>query len=194
MKPRRLIGVVAASVLLFVATAAQSTTVLKVELDDLTLTSQWVVRAVVLDVAPVDLREKGKGLFTDVELLVREVYRGTKVPARYTLRLLGGRGADGVTMKIPGMPTFKPGEELVLFLEPTAMGHIPCGLGQGVWRVLTTPSGEPWVQQAVSGLHLVTRGRDGRLREVPPVLMTDARPLADLVYDIYAIQSAPKAP
>lgn len=180
--------------LLFVAPSALGTTVLKVDLDQLTHTSQWVLRVHVEQVQVVDLRREGRNLVTDIQMTVREVYKGVDVPARYTLRLPGGSGEDGVTLRIPGMPTFQPGEDVVLFLEQTAVGHIPCGLGQGVWRVHKGAANQSWVRQSVGAVHLMTRDRSGRLVEAPPVLHSAATTLGELIARVYAAQPPTTAP
>jgi len=146
--------------------AARATTVLKVGLPEMTRTSEWVVRARVTAVANVDLRAEGSGLFTDVSLAIREVYRGQDVPATYVLRQMGGVGKDGMALTIPGMPRFEVGEEVVIFLEKTAVGHVPCGLGQGVWRVARPAVGPALVRQSSRGLNLMARASDGSLASV----------------------------
>ena len=166
------------------ASATQATTVLKVDTPQLVETSEWVVRATVVEVRTEDLRAEGRAIFTDVEFAVHETYKGLDVPVRYTMRLLGGTGADGITMKIPGMPVFVPGEEVVLFLERTSMGHIPCGLGQGVYRVLYTPAGDTWVRQSAGDAHLVERGPEGHLRAAHKPLAASALPLDALLWDV----------
>ncbi|MGM0574754.1 MAG: hypothetical protein ACQEXJ_07615 [Myxococcota bacterium] len=168
------------------APPAAATTVVQVDVPTMTRTSEWVVRAHVERVEPVDLRGRGGSLATDVTLVVRDVYRGRDVPSRYVLRLPGGEGADGMTMRVPGMPRFARGEDVVLFLERTPTGHVPCGLGQGVWRVVTDATGRTWVRQSPSGVHVVRRDDRGRLVEAPPRLFSDARPLWDLVAQIQA--------
>ncbi len=165
--------------------SADATTVLKIGMDELATTSTWVVRADVIDTEVVDRRGLGEGIFTDVKLSIRAVYKGANVPATYTLRLIGGTGADGRTLKVPGIPVFSPGEQVVLFLEPTILGHIPTGLGQGVWRVLTTPSGDEWVRQATGSAHFVARDEQGRLAEVDPASLGTTIPLWDLLQDLY---------
>ena len=61
-------------------TPAHATTMLRVDVPEMTLTSEWVVRARVVDVKSVDLRSEGRGIFTDVTLQMRETYRGIDVP------------------------------------------------------------------------------------------------------------------
>lgn len=172
--------------LLVAPSFASATTVLQVDVETMTQTSEWVMRATVAAVQPVDLRAEGKGIFTDVTLNVREVYRGEQVPATYVLRLLGGRGIDGTSLWIPGMPKFQAGEDVVLFLEKTSTGHIPCGLGQGVWRVTPGAQNALWVDQALGGAHLMRRGADGRLVEAPERVHSGARLLDELVAEVYA--------
>ncbi|MCB9729175.1 MAG: hypothetical protein H6744_18985 [Deltaproteobacteria bacterium] len=170
------------------AGTAHATTVLQVDLPELSLTSEWVVRARIDAVRSVDLRPNGT-FATDYDLVISEVYRGQDVPNRYTLRLPGGEGADGMAMRIPGMPAFQQGEDVVLFLERIPNGgFIPCGLGQGVWRVHLDALGRPWVTQSLDGAHLMRRDAQGRLRGVEPLLLTSARPLEALVADVYDAQ------
>jgi len=170
------------------ASPALATTVMKVDVPDMTQTSEWVVRAHVTAVHNLDLRRDGKGFFTDVELTITEVYRGQNVPQRYTMRMIGGHGADGMNLWIPGMPRFKVGQESVLFLERTSAGHIPCGLGQGVWNVRPDLKGNNWVTQGGQGMHLVRRNHDGRLTEAHQPPVTSVRLLQDLVTEVYAAQ------
>ncbi|MFO0748718.1 MAG: hypothetical protein U1F43_24105 [Myxococcota bacterium] len=165
---------------------ARATTVLKVDVPEMTRTSEWVVRARVLQVESVDLRPQGEGLYTDVSLAIDEVYRGTAVPTTYVLRMMGGVGKDGMALTIPGMPRFAVGEEVVLFLEKTAMGHVPCGLGQGVWRVLRPPVGPPVVQQSTAGLNVMARNDKGVLTTIEGQTVV-ARTLADLGAEIRAV-------
>jgi hypothetical protein len=177
-------AVVVMASLLLVAPSASATTVLQVGFDDLTKTSQWIVRAHVLSVRTVDLRDRNQGIYTDVDLSVTEVYRGANVPRYYTLRLLGGRGADGMTLHVPGMPHFVSGDDVVLFLEKTSLGHIPTGMGQGVWRISPTPGGDEWAHQAIGEAHMIERGPDGHLRAADPSKGLGPMLVTDLVWEI----------
>lgn len=170
---------------------AGATTMLKVGVHDMTQTSQWVVRAEVASVKHVDMRAQGRAIFTDVELEIREVYRGEDVPKRYTLRLIGGKGLDGTQIRIPGMPGFVAGEDVVLFLEKTGMGHIPCGLTQGVWRV-SEMNGQTWVRQSSGHAHMLERRADGRLHEAHVEMHTPLKSLGELVWEIYQAQLGPQ--
>lgn len=174
--------------LTLVATPAMATTVMKVDVPTMTQTSEWVVRAHVTEIRNLDLRHEGKGFFTDVDLTITEVYRGQNVPERYTMRMIGGYGSDGLNLWIPGMPRFKMGQESVLFLERTSAGHIPCGLGQGVWRVRSDLKGNSWVTQGGQGMHLVQRDHTGRLKPAHQLALTSVHLLQDLVIEIYAAQ------
>lgn len=182
------LSLAALSLLLLAAWPAQATTLLRVDVPGMTVAYQWVVRADILSVKSVDLRSEGRGIFTDVEMTIREVYLGEDVPKKYTLRLVGGQGDDGKVLWIPGMPGFTPGEDVVLFLEKTSLGHIPCGLGQGVWRVTQDATGTPWARQSIGSAHMFERQQDGQLHHVEPALLTNARLLNSLVNEVYAAQ------
>ena len=177
--------------LALLATPATATTLLEVGVPAMTRTSQWVVRAQVVAVTPVDLRGEGAGLFTDVTLEVAEVYRGHEVPQTHVLRLLGGAGADGTSLWIPGMPRFSPGEDVVLFLERTPRGQVPCGLAQGVWRVAPDAQGSLWVRQSEVRAHVVRRDADGGLVEAPEPVSSGVQLLDELVAEVYAAQLEP---
>lgn len=183
-----LVSLLACAVMALMSSPAFATTVLKVDVPNMTQTSEWVVRARVGSVTPADLRSEGRGFFTDVELLISDVYKGANVPSRYVMRMVGGEGQDGLRLWIPGMPSFKQGEEVVLFLERTSLGHIPCGLGQGVWRIHNDKSGRTWVRQSVGGMHLMERGPQGHLQGAHFPLITPMKSLGDLAYEVYASQ------
>ena len=191
---RKTIAATVFALLLSVVGSAQATTVMKVDTGQLANTSEWVVRATVTSVTNVDLRREGRGLFTDIDLTFTEIYGGKKVPSRYTLRLIGGTGKDGVVLKIPGMPQFRTGEDVVLFLEKTPTGHIPCGLGQGVFHVLQTPSGDHWVRQATGHVNLLKRARNGRLTHAETTFDQSNMPLDTLINKIHSALLGEHAP
>lgn len=149
---------------------SHATTVLKVDVKEMTSLSEWVVRARVIAVDNVVAADHG-GPFTDVRIALDEVYRGPKdqlsadgAPAKeLVIRLMGGKMDGGLAMKVPGMPRFAVGDAAVFFLERTATGLIPAGLEQGVWRLVKGPFGYEVVQQTVFDLNLVVRTPDGKL-------------------------------
>lgn len=146
---------------------SRATTVLKVDVQEMTSLSEWVVRARVVAVDNVVAADQG-GPFTDVRIALDEVYRGPKAPdgahpKELVIRLMGGKMDGGLAMKVPGMPRFAVGDAAVFFLERTATGLIPAGLEQGVWRLVKGPFGYEVVQQTVFDLNLVVRTPDGKL-------------------------------
>lgn len=180
---------VALAATLLVTSAAMATTVLALSLPEMTHASQLIVRAEVAAVTPVDLRREGRGIFTDVEFNVLETLKGD-VGERFVMRLVGGRAADGLTYLIPGMPSFQAGEEVVLFLETTSLGHIPTGLGQGVFRV--TGAGEhATAKSSMNGANVVRRGDRGELHAVEDDAVT--RSLSSLRADVLSLVKAPSA-
>lgn len=73
-------------------------------------------------------------IWTLTSFEVEEVWRGA-APARITVRLLGGR-AGNITSSVSGIPRFRPGEDVVLFLEPTARGDFSVvSWEQGTFRI-----------------------------------------------------------
>jgi len=73
-------------------------------------------------------------IWTFTSFDVAEVWSGTALE-RITVRLLGGR-AGNITSTVSGVPRFRPGEDVVLFLEPTASGdYSVVSWSQGTFRV-----------------------------------------------------------
>lgn len=70
--------------------------------------------------------------FTNFE--VEETWKGS-APARIEVRLLGGR-LNRITSSVSGIPRFRPGEEVILFLEPTGRGDFSVmSWEQGTFRI-----------------------------------------------------------
>lgn len=167
--------------------SAQAATVLKVDIDEATQLSRWVVRAEVVAMTPVDLRAQGDAIYTDVTLAVSEIYRGDDVPERVVMRLMGGIGDNGLALTVPGMPRLSIGEEAVLFLEETGAGLVPCGLEQGVWRITPGPFGVPTVHRNLAGLAMIKRGDNGALVPVEEAGPRPTKLLSQLVREIRAV-------
>jgi hypothetical protein len=136
--------------LMFVGVAAQATTVRHTELADLVAQSQIVVRA---HVAYVDEYAGTDKFQTRVGFEVDEAVKGVD-EATLELMLPGGKGG-AYRMHIPGMPTFSPGEEVILLVSRKAGGDVITGLGEGVFRVSRTGAEPRVTQPFVGDAHLV---------------------------------------
>jgi len=81
-----------------------------------------------------------------------EVWSGS-APARFTVRLLGGR-LGNLTSTVSGVPRFRAGEEVVLLLESTPRGDFSVvGWQEGTFRIGRDPrTGEASVTQDSSSL------------------------------------------
>lgn len=64
------------------------------------------------------------------------------IPSRITVRLLGGT-VGALTSHVSGVPRFRPGEEVVLFLQPTSRGDFSVvSWQQGTFRIRRDPNSE----------------------------------------------------
>jgi hypothetical protein len=85
--------------------------------------------------------QPGGVIFTFVEFDTTDLVKG-KLPARFTLRLLGGT-VGGRTIDADGTPTFTPGDEVILLLGPdNAEGYPVIGM-QSFYRTSRDPAG--WI-------------------------------------------------
>lgn len=117
--------------ILLAAAAAPATTLLRMSLAKLSRAATVIVRAHCLENSTA--WEEGE-IWTFTSFDVQEVWSGS-APGKITVRLLGGRVAE-VTSSVPGVPRFRPGEEVVLFLEPTPRGDFSIvSWQQGAFRI-----------------------------------------------------------
>jgi hypothetical protein len=78
-------------------------------------------------------------IWTFTNFAVEQVWQGA-APAQITVRLLGGR-AGNLTSSVSGVPRFRAGEEVLLFLEPTARGDFSVvSWEQGTFRIRHDPA------------------------------------------------------
>jgi hypothetical protein len=89
----------------------------------------------------------GGEIWTFTTFEVQEVWKGP-APPQIVVRLLGGRTPE-FTSTVSGVPRFHAGEEVVLFLEPTARGDFSItSWMQGTFRVVRDRrTGEERVRQ-----------------------------------------------
>ena len=168
--------------LLFAGTVS-ATTVLKASVQQMTAASQTVIHAVVKSSRAQTVDNNPKHIQTIVALEVRELLRGTRGTRSLQLVLPGGRVGDWA-MHIPGMPSFKAGEEVVLFLEKTATNWAISGLSQGKFTVLTDAQGQKTVTRKLDGLHMMVRNEKGALTEYHPRRATPSQTLEGLKAEI----------
>jgi hypothetical protein len=153
---------------------ARATVMLKLELRDL------VGRADVIFVGKatrVESRwsEDRRHIVTDTTFLVERGVRGALPGATVTVRHLGG-SVGGIGMLIAGTPSFRVGEQALLFTDLRAGRRYVTGMSQGAYLVARDAGGRALVRNDLSKLALARRGADGRLEMLrhPP---TSAEPL-----------------
>jgi len=134
------------------ANLATATTVQKFTLSDLAKKSETIVRAKVEDQASrwdADHKE----IYTFITLHVLEPVKGAKGETTITIRQLGGT-VDNLVSTVPGMPNFKKGEEVVVFLSTKDSAGYPwvMGLQQGKYTVTTDENGIKHVRNELDGL------------------------------------------
>src|SRR6266850_5553922 len=137
------------------AQAALATSVLKFSLQELTKKSDSIVMARVDD-AVSSWDAAHKEIYTFYTLSVLQPVKGNKGTTTITLRQLGGT-VDNVASIVPGMPSFKKGEEVVLFLTQKDAAGYPwvMGLQQGKYSVVEQ-AGVKLVRNDLAGTEFLT--------------------------------------
>ncbi len=152
----RLAAVAFAGFAFFSASLAGATTVQKYTVTDLAKKSDSIVRARV-EGQISRWGDTRKEIYTYITLSVLESVKGAPNEKTVTIRQLGG-SVDNLVSVVPGMPSFKNGEEVVLFLskkDPAGYSWV-VGLQQGKYSVLTDDSGMKNVRNEIQGLRLLS--------------------------------------
>jgi hypothetical protein len=163
---------IALSLVLAAAIEASPTTFVKMSLEQLSSATPVIVRGRCQGSMVSAVRGE---IWTITSFEVREVWKGN-APAVLRVRLLGGRTAE-FTSHVEGVPRFRAGEDLVLFLAPLRRGdYSVAGWAQGTFRISRGGAEAPLVvtQDTVSFLPgafaggVAGRGADGgAVRGVP---------------------------
>src|SRR5947209_4489421 len=122
MKRFSLSPVVALAALAILAAPSFASTVQKVTLQELTKKSDSIVMARVDD-ATASWDANHKEIYSYYTLHILQPVKGRKGETTITLRQIGGT-VGNIASVVPGMPSFKKGEEVVLFLtQKDAAGY-----------------------------------------------------------------------
>jgi hypothetical protein len=122
---------IALSIVLAGGPDAAPTTFARVPLEQLSAAAPLIVRARCQ--GSMVSAVKGE-IWTITSFEVREVWKGS-APAVVRVRMLGGRTAE-LTSHVEGVPRFRAGEDVVLFLGPLRRGdYSVIGWAQGTFRI-----------------------------------------------------------
>ena len=117
--------------------SAWATTVLEKDFTDLVQEADTIVVGTVTAIATAQEQETPVTLVTFTDL---DVQKGTIEGDEFTVRVLGGTNAAGMTLRIAGVPEFTLGARMVVFVVGNETQAVPfVGLWQGVYRVVTDP-------------------------------------------------------
>ena len=136
--------------LVVLGSSLKAATVQRFTLEELTDNAEGIFVSLCREA--VTIRLEGQ-LYIGYRFAIIETLKGEE-REELELHLPGGR-YEGFQTRIPGMPTFVPGERAVLFL--TAENHLgqawPVGLGQGKFRIERPPTAkQARVYQELDGL------------------------------------------
>jgi hypothetical protein len=129
-----IVGVV--GIFFFVASTVSGQTWPPTSLTELVRAADLIIRGQVQTILSGPRQHGAPG--TTVVMSVLEQWKGTRIS---TLRLVQPRGTEGeITQEVPSLPTFRAGEEVILFLvrEPGSSYSV-LGAKQGKFSVRTDP-------------------------------------------------------
>ena len=141
---------------------AAATIVKTISLDTVIESSAVIFHGVVRDVDD-DLSLSAMGPFkTRIQLEIISSIKGVDSSDEiFELVLPGGRAGNRV-MRIPGMPRFKSGQEVIVFLEENRTGYTLTGLFQGVFFLKPTANKNVVLPGSFDSVGEVVRNELGR--------------------------------
>jgi hypothetical protein len=167
-----------------ITTGLYSSTLVYMELKDILKRSEAVVRGVVRDVESRYNEERTK-ILTYTLIEIKETIYG-KTPPVITVETYGGRVGD-INMKVPGMPEFKKGEEVVLFVKKTGEYYHISGMVQGKYRVEKGEDEEEYLVNDFKDVFFKRVNAENRLEDMPPSEIQSRIRYKDFVKNIDSI-------
>jgi hypothetical protein len=154
-RARSAVIVALAAFALLSASLAGATTVQKFSISDLAKKSETIALAHVDDVSS-RWDDNHKEIYTFISLKVLDGVKGSRKNDMLTIRQIGG-SVDNIISVVPGMPNFRKGEEVVVFLSAKDRAGYPwvMGLQQGKYSVSTDGNGFKQVRNDVDGIKTV---------------------------------------
>lgn len=106
---------------LLIVAAVPAVAVTYVPMDDGALadSAPVIVEVQVIDASTATV---GGKLFTDYQVAVQRVVKGSIAGNTLVVRVLGGRSQHGISLEIQGAPKFRSGERALVFLSPSEDG------------------------------------------------------------------------
>lgn len=152
MRQKAIVALTLAAVLAL-GGAGWTTTLVRLDTKTLTLRSDAIVTAQVS--RPPKPVKEGTMTYTEITLLVEDAIKTTpqlQTTQYIRVKQLGGT-YNGITTVVPGMPSFRTGERVLVFLrqDTVTKNYNVVGLSQGKYEILTDPeTGEDYVIQHLS--------------------------------------------
>lgn len=162
--------------------SASASLVMALDLPELTTRADQIVVAEVTSVKSA-WDKKRERILSTIEVQVAEVWKGATPggTGRITVVQPGGV-ADGIEMKVHGMPSFAAGERAVLFLRapsPAAPGPLALvGMGQGKRLLRFDPTAKRWMADAgdrSAVIRLAPQGKPDPTGADQPMSLDDLR-------------------
>ena len=154
------------------ASSAGATTLARMNLRQLTAAATAIVRARCL--GSFSAWENGE-IWTRTRFQTLESFKGT-LPAEFTVRLVGGQ-VGAIESIVSEVPRFSPGEEVVLFLDPTKGGdYAVTAWVEGTFRVRHDRAGRAFITEDSAGQLVYDRAtRKFRVEEIRSMRLNEFR-------------------
>lgn len=125
---------------LLLSVPVQATTVVGMNLDELTQRSDRIVVGTAQSVH-YEMHPTAGYPITKTVFRVSDTLYGNKDDSEVTVSVVGGPAGNGLVTIVPGMPRFQVDDKAVLFLvdDPATGSSVPTGLEQGVFRIKVDP-------------------------------------------------------
>lgn len=172
--------------------AAFCTTLLSIDLEELTLDADCICLGRVSDST---VFSRGNRLYTLHLIEITKSISGDKALGDMVEVVTAGGSAEGIRQKVSGAAYLEVGEEYLLFLEQRGEKDIvyPIGMSQGAYPVeLDTSTSERLIRPPASLPRLVRKNADGDVLKETSLWLSEKKPLGDVLDAIRAVKKRGK--
>jgi hypothetical protein len=191
-KSLTILGIGLFSAALLAPTAAFCTTLLRLDLEDLTLDADCICLGRVSDST---VFSRGNRLYTLHRIEITESISGDKAAGDTLEVVTAGGSAEGLRQKVSGAAALKVGEEYLFFLEQRGETEIvhPIGMSQGAYPVaLDASTAERVVLPPTNLPRLVQKSATGDVLKKASLWLNEKKPLDDVLEAIRAVKKRGK--
>jgi hypothetical protein len=167
-------------------TTAQATILIKMDLNELVGQSKKIIAGKAIQ-SQSRWSDNNRHIITETSFTVTHAIHGSQVNETVVVRTLGGT-VDGIGMWVSGSPSFKVGDEAVLFLNQLKKGaqdtYYVTGMEQGVYPITRRANQQLFIHPRVKHEATLVAPTTAGLKKVDETAVTSPQPLETFIKQV----------